>query len=121
MPAPDNQFKLVFGFAASGHFLFHLLVALYLTIVLVLEVEWQRSYDKLITLWTLGALLLGLAAPLAGWLSDHWGAGKIMVIYFLGIGLATAVCGLAAGPESLTIFLGLVGFFGAIYHPVGTA
>jgi FSR family fosmidomycin resistance protein-like MFS transporter len=121
MPAPDNQFKLVFGFAASGHFLFHLLVALYLTIVLVLEVEWQRSYDELISLWTLGALLLGLAAPLAGWLSDHWGAGKIMVIYFLGIGLATAVCGLAAGPESLTIFLGLVGFFGAIYHPVGTA
>lgn len=121
MPAPEHQFKLVFGFAAIGHFLFHVLVALYLTIVLVLEVDWQRSYDELIALWTFGALLLGLAAPLAGWLSDHWGAGKVMVIYFLGIGAATALCGLAAGPGSLAVSLGLMGFFGAIYHPVGTA
>jgi MFS family permease len=121
MPAPETQFKLVFGFAAIGHFLFHVLVALYLAIVLVLEVDWQRSYDELIALWTFGALLLGLAAPLAGWLSDHWGAGKVMVIYFLGIGTATALCGLAAGPGSLAVYLGLLGFFGAIYHPVGTA
>lgn len=121
MPAPENQFKLVFGFAATGHFLFHVLVALYLTIVLVLEVDWQRSYDELIALWTFGALLLGLAAPLAGWLSDHWGAGRIMVIYFLGMGAATALCGLAAGPRTLAVFLGLLGLFGAIYHPVGTA
>ncbi len=121
MPAPETQFKLVFGFAALGHFLFHVLVALYLTIVLVLEVDWQHSYDELIALWTFGALLLGLAAPLAGWLSDHWGAGKVMVIYFLGIGTATALCGLAAGPDSLAVFLGILGFFGAIYHPVGTA
>lgn len=44
-----------------------------------------------------------------------------MVIYFLGIGTATALCGLAVGSDSLTVFLGLLGFFGAIYHPVGTA
>ncbi|MGF1594670.1 MAG: MFS transporter [Kiloniellaceae bacterium] len=121
MPAPKTQFSLVFGFAAIGHFLFHVLVALYLTVVLALEVEWQRSYDEMIALWTYGALLLGLAAPLAGWLSDHCGAGNVMVIYFLGIGAATALCGFAVGPGSLMVFLGLLGFFGAIYHPVSTS
>ena len=121
MSAPTGQFKLVFGFAAAGHFLFHVLVALYLTVVLVLEDVWQRPYDDLIALWTAGALLLGLAAPLAGWLSDRWGAGKVMVVYFLGIGSATALCGLADGPGSLAVPLAAVGFFGAIYHPVGTA
>lgn len=121
MTVPHDQFRLVFGFAAAGHFLFHVLVALFLTVVLVLEVEWQRSYDDLIGLWTAGALLIGLAAPLSGWLSDRWGAGKVMVVYFLGIGAATVGCGLVAGPTSLAIMLGLMGLFGAIYHPVGTA
>ena len=121
MPAPRHQFKLVFGFAACGHFLFHLLTALYLTVVLVLEADWGRSYDELIAFWTIGALLIGLAAPLAGWMSDRWGAGKVMVLYFLGIGLATVLSGFAEGPLSLTATLALMGLFGAIYHPVGTA
>lgn len=121
MQVPARQSKLVFGFAAAGHFLFHVLVALYLTIVLVLEIEWRRSYDELIALWTLGALLLGLAAPLAGWLGDRWGNGRVMVIFFLGIGAATLSCGLVEDPESLMLALGLMGLFGAIYHPVGTA
>lgn len=121
MPVPDTQFKLVFGFAALGHFLFHVLVALYLTIALALEGDWRRSYDDLIGLWTYGALLLGLGAPVAGWLGDRWGAGKTMVVYFLGIGAATILCGLSSGPLSLAVSLGLVGLFGSIYHPVGTA
>ena len=93
----------------------------FVTIVLVLEAEWQRPYDELIGLWTGGALLIGLAAPFAGWLSDRWGAGKVMVVYFIGIGAATAACGLATGPTALAALLGLIGLFGAIYHPVGTA
>ncbi len=121
MSGPKHQFELVFGFAAAGHFLFHVLVALYLTIVLVLEADWNRSYDELISLWTYGALLLGLAAPIAGWFSDHWGAGRVMVVYFIGIGVATVLCGFASEPISLAVFLGLMGLFGAIYHPVGTA
>lgn len=121
MSAPPQQSKLVFAFAACGHFLFHLLTALYLTVILVLELDWQQSYDELVGLWTLGALLVGLGAPLAGWLSDRWGKGLMMVIYFLGIGLSTVFCGLTEGPRSLTLGLALMGLFGAIYHPVGSA
>jgi len=108
-------------FSCIAHAWFHVLVALFLTLVLVLEPIWQRPYDELIELWTPGALLLGLAAPLAGWLGDRWGEARVMVIFFFGIGAATILCGLSGEPLWLGLGLGLMGLFGAIYHPVGTA
>lgn len=113
--------RLVFGFACAGHALFHILVALFITLVLVIEPIWQRPYDELISLWTWGALLLGLGAPLAGWLSDRLGETRVMIVFFLGIGGATVLCGLVDGPGMLEAALALMGLFGAIYHPVGTA
>jgi|GEM_PF-4913636 len=58
--------RLVMIFACAAHAWFHVLVALFLTIVLVLEPAWQRPYDELIGLWTVGALLLGLGDGLLG-------------------------------------------------------
>jgi len=113
--------RLVMIFACAAHAWFHVLVALFLTIVLVLEPAWQRPYDELIGLWTIGALLLGLGAPVAGWLSDRWGEARLMIVFFLGIGAATVLCGLADEPMMLAVALSLMGLFGAIYHPVGTA
>ena len=40
----------------------HMFAAFYFVIVLSLEQEWKFSYDELISLWTLGALLIGLGA-----------------------------------------------------------
>lgn len=108
-------------FSCIAHAWFHVLVALFLTLVLVIEPIWQRPYDELIELWTPGALLLGLAAPLAGWLGDRWGEARAMVVFFFGIGAATILCGLAGAPLWLGLGLALMGLFGAIYHPVGTA
>ena len=44
------------------------------------------SYSDLIALWTLGSLLIGLGAPLAGWLGDRWGESRVMVLVFFGLG-----------------------------------
>ena len=117
----DRSASLVLLFACLGHAWFHVMAALFLTLVLVLEPAWNRPYDALIALWTLGALLLGLGAPLAGWLSDRWGETRVMVAFFLGMGAALIGCGLAEGPRSLELALAALGLFGAIYHPVGTA
>jgi MFS transporter, FSR family, fosmidomycin resistance protein len=108
-------------FASLGHALFHIIAALFMTLVLVLEPIWQRPYDELIALWTWGALLLGLGAPLAGWLGDRIGETAMMLVFFFGIGVASIVCGLSEGPAGLAVGLTLIGLFGAIYHPVGTA
>lgn len=118
---PETGNRLVLLFACFGHAWFHILVALFLTLVLILEVDWQLPYDDLIGLWTGGALLLGLAAPAAGWMGDRWGEARLMVVYLVGIGIATVLCGLSSSPTMLAVSLGLMGLFGAIYHPVGTA
>jgi len=118
---PVASSRLVIVFACLGHALVHVLTALFLTVVLVLEVEWKRPYDELIALWTAGALFLGLGAPIAGWLSDRWGETRVMIGYLIGAGLATILAGFAEGPPSLALALALLGLFASVYHPVGTA
>jgi len=57
----------------------------------------------------------------AGLLGDHWSAERMMVLFYVGSGLAAIATGCAAGPLGLAVGLGLVGLFGSIYHPVGIA
>ena len=65
----------------------HMFAAFYFVIVLSIEKEWNFSYDELIKLWSLGALLIGLGALPAGWLSDKWSRSSMMAI-MLGLGIA---------------------------------
>jgi MFS family permease len=108
-------------FAWLGHGYMHLLVALYLTIVLSLEREWNIGYSSLIGLWTVGAFLVGAGAPLAGWLGDRWSNPWMMVVFFVGSGAATVACGMANSPTQLAVALAGLGVFASIYHPVGMA
>lgn len=118
---PRDQSRLVLTFTGLSHALFHIVAGLYLTLVLVLEREWQISYARLIDLWTIGALLLGLGAPIAGWLSDKLGETRLMISFLIGMGIAGVLCGLSQGPGMLQASLAMMGLFGAVYHPVGTA
>ena len=106
-------------FAWLGHGYTHLLIALYLTVVLSLEKEWNFSYSELIELWTVGALLMGLGAPLAGWLGDRWSTPGMMVVFFVGAGSATIGAGLSQSTLGLAVALSALGLFASIYHPVG--
>ncbi|HYH17175.1 MAG TPA: MFS transporter [Azospirillum sp.] len=115
----DLSARLSVGFAWVGHTLMHIVAALYLTVVLALEREWQLPYDELIRLWTLGALLIGLGAPLAGWLGDRWSDSRMMAVFFLMTGGGAVWAGLADGPDALWIGLAVLGLGASIYHPVG--
>ena len=99
----------------------HMFAAFYFIIVISIEQKWNFSYDELITLWTLGALLVGLGALPAGWLSDRWSRSSMMVIMFIGMGLSSILCGLS--DEKFLLFIGLsfLGLSCSIYHPVGIA
>lgn len=111
--------RLALGFACAGHAAMHVLTALYLTVVLSLEAAWGLGYDRLIGLWTLGALMVGLGAPIAGWAGDRWGEARLMVLFFLATGAGTIAAGLTTGPLSMTIALAALGLGGSIFHPVG--
>lgn len=111
--------RLALAFSSVGHFFFHYFAAMYFTIVVAMVDAWEMPYHTLIELWTPAAILIGVAALPAGRLADVWSAPGMMVIMFIGMGLATVACGFADGPVALMVMLALIGLFGAIYHPVG--
>lgn len=111
----------VLVFACVGHFATHLLLGLHTTAALAIEREWSVDYGTVIALGLWGAFLLGAAAPAAGWLADKVGAGRIMVVFFLGSGAASMATAMASGPTPMAMTLAALGLFGAIYHPVGLA
>jgi len=113
--------RLPIAFAAAGHFLHHVLTGLFLTLAIVLERVWEKPYAEIITLWTIGAALIGLGAPAAGWLADRFGHARMMAVFFLGIGAASVVAGLVTGPSGMAAALAGIGLFGALYHPVALA
>lgn len=104
-----------------AHILTHMVTILYATAVLHLPTEFGMSYGEMLGFASLGLVLYGVAALPAGWLGDRWSQVGMMVVFFIGVGAATIVVGLAAGATHLYIGLSLIGLFAAIYHPVGIA
>jgi MFS family permease len=108
-------------FINLGHFLDHLAMLVFPTVVLALAREWDRSYAELLPLTLGGFIAFGAFALPAGWLADHWSRYRMMVVFFLGIGASLLVTGLAQSPWQIGLGLTLIGVFAAIYHPVGIA
>ena len=106
-------------YAASGHLMMHMFAAFYFVIVLGIEDEWQLSYDELVDLWFIGSLLVGLGSIPAGWLSDKWSRSGMIAVMFIGLGLASILCGLSGNKVMLMMSLSLLGLFCSIYHPAG--
>ena len=116
-----NNSSLVLIFSSVGHAFMHMFAAFYFVIILSIEIEWNLSYDELIKLWSLGALLVGLGAIPFGWLSDRWSRSSMMVIMFLGMGISSVLCGLSSSVVGLFFGLSILGLACSIYHPVGIA
>ena len=116
-----NNSSLTLIFSSVGHAFMHMFAAFYFVIVLTIEIEWNLSYDELIKLWSIGALLIGLGAIPFGWLSDRWSRSSLMVIMFLSMGASSILCGLSSSTSGLFLGLSVLGLACSIYHPVGIA
>ena len=110
-----------FLFLNVGHAYDHLFMLLFPTVVLVLEREWNRPFAELLPYALGGFIAFGLGALPAGLLGDRWSRPHMMTVFFLGIGGASILTGMAAGPWGLAAGLTLIGLFASIYHPVGVA
>ena len=106
-------------FASVGHTLCHLLTLLFPTVLLVLEVEMNLSFQELAALAVPAAFLFGAGALPAGWLGDRWSKTRLLEIYFYGTGAFTIITGFAETPMTLAFGLAGIGLFASIYHPVG--
>lgn len=113
--------RLVIGFACLGHFVTHALLGLFLTLAIVIEKDWNAGYASLISLWAIGAFLIGAGAPIAGWLADRIGEARIMVAFYTGAGLSCIAAATTSDPLQLQIALAFLGLFSSIYHPVAMA
>ena len=116
MPARTN-----FLFLNVGHFFAHLMMLIYPTVVLALAEDFGRGYGDLLALSIYGFVAFGAGSLPAGWLGDRVSRTTMMTVFFLGIGAAAVLAGLARSPLHMAVALALVGLFGSIYHPVGIA
>jgi len=108
-------------FLNLAHAYDHFFLLIFPTAVLALAPAWGLSYGEALAFGTAAFAMFGLGTLPAGWLGDRWSRGHLMSVFFVGIGLSSILTGLAQGPITLTLGLGLLGLFAAIYHPVGTA
>ena len=109
------------AFVNLGHTYAHLFMLLYPTVVLALEGTWGLGYAELLPLGVVGYFLSGMGSLPAGWLADRWNSARLMVMFFVGTGVASILTGLALGPWTLALGLTLIGLFASIYHPVAIA
>ena len=79
------------------------------------------GYADLLKYATPGFFAFGVFSYPAGWLADKWSREGMMVVFFVGIGLASLATGFAQSPLQVGIGLFVIGMFAAIYHPVGLA
>ena len=112
-----------FFFLNIGHFYDHLFMLLFPTAVLAMASDpiFGGSYADVLSLAVYGFVAFGAASIPAGWLGDRWSQPGMMCVFFLGIGAASIITGLARSPFELACGLTLIGLFAAIYHPVGIA
>lgn len=116
-----SQSRLTVVFLNLGHFLDHLAMLIYATAVLVMTAEFGLTYEAMLPLSLGGFIAFGGGSLPAGWLGDRWGRRNMMIVFFLGLGAALIVAGLAETRGQIVLCLTLVGVFASIYHPVGIA
>jgi MFS family permease len=116
-----NQPKTAIGFINAGHFIDHYAMLVFAAAVIVMGPALGIAYSELLPYATPGFVAFGAGSLVTGWLGDRWSRRHMMVVFFLGIGLATVSVGLAQTPWQLGAALFAIGLFASIYHPVGSA
>lgn len=114
--------RLYFLLLNLGHFLDHLFMLIFATVAaLALHREWGVSYGDLLNFATPGFIAFGIFSLPSGWLGDKWCRDGMMVVFFIGIGLASIATSYASSPFEVGLGLFIIGTFASIYHPVGLA
>jgi EmrB/QacA subfamily drug resistance transporter len=95
------------------------------TVVTVALPQLGRVFGTDLTLlqWVITAYFLAQAAviPLAGWLSDRYGAKRIYLISLVLFTAGSALCGLAASGQMLVAMRVIQGLGGGMLMPIGMA
>ncbi|WP_170149816.1 MFS transporter [Rhodoplanes roseus] len=116
-----QQTRRTIGFLNVAHGIDHFVLGIFPTVVIGLEVVYQRPYSELIVLSTAMFVAFGLFSLPAGWIADRFSRRVMMAVFFIGCGLSLVGCAVAPTLPMLAVALFMLGVFAAIYHPVGMA
>jgi MFS family permease len=119
--AYDAPTRRSIAFLNVAHGLDHFVLLIYPTVVIGLEVVYQRPYSELIALTSTAFIAFGVFALPAGWLADRWSRRNMMAAFFFGCGLSLIAIALSPNLLTLSVAMFALGTFAAIYHPVGMA
>jgi MFS family permease len=109
------------AFLNWAHGLDHFVLLIYPTVVIGLEVVYNRPYNELIALSSTAFLAFGIFSLPAGWLADRWSRRNMMAAFYFGCGVSLIGVAMAPNLLMLSIAMFALGTFAAIYHPVGMA
>ena len=108
-------------YLSISHFIDHFIMLIFAKAAYDAGREFGLGYEEIIVFGVLGFILFGAVAPVASILANKYSRSVLMVIFHFGIGISAIICSFASTPWELSIGLGLIGVFAAIFHPVGIA
>ena len=115
--------KIRMLFLNFGHFADHLFMLIFakaaLSAGLAFGLAADGAYAEMIPYGVPSLILFGACAPLAAHMADRWSRNGMIVVFFIGIGLAAVATSFATSPLEIAVGLSVLGVFAAIYHPVG--
>jgi MFS family permease len=109
------------AFLNWAHAIDHFVLLIYPTVVIGLEIVYQRPYNELIALSSTAFIAFGVFSLPAGWLADRWSRRNMMAAFYFGCGASLALAASAPTLFWLAAAMFVLGMFAAIYHPVGMA
>ena len=121
MTETDQARRRSIAFLNWAHAIDHFVLLIYPTVVIGLEVIYQRPYSELIALSSAAFVAFGIFSLPAGWLADRWSRRNMMAAFYFGCGVSLALTAFAPNLTMLAAGMFVLGIFAAIYHPVGMA
>ncbi|MES2940615.1 MAG: MFS transporter [Pseudomonadota bacterium] len=104
----------------AGHALDHMFLLIFATAVTRIAAEFGvQRWEDLMPYSVAAFFFFGIGSLPAGKLGDQWGRRPMMVVFFLGMGVASLLISMTTTPLQIGLALGLLGVFASIYHPVG--
>ena len=104
-----------------SHFLDHFIILVFAKAAYDAGQDIGLTYGETIQLATLGFIIFGVASPIAARVADIFSRSITMVVFHFGIGISSILISFSYTSLHLVLGLSSLGFFAAIFHPVGIA
>lgn len=103
-----------------GHALDHMFLLIFATAVTTIGQDFGVAHWEDMMPYSVAAFFFfGLGSLPSGRLGDLWGRRQMMIVFFIGIGLAAMLVASTNSPKQLAWALAVLGCAASIYHPVG--